>query len=92
MMYVGKRQSQATATATAATFIKQIDFWIMKLRGQNLRQNLLLLETQIQKSIRTHDETPSSQPNVQRRRRPGLPGEIRMRTSHGEYAFMLHAA
>jgi hypothetical protein len=64
MIYVAKSQSQATATAD--TFIKQINFWITKLRGQNLRQNLFLLETQIQKSIRTHDETPSSQPNVKR--------------------------
>jgi hypothetical protein len=63
-MYVAKSQSQVTAAA--ATFINQIDSWIMELRGQSLRQNLLSLETQIQKSIRTHDETPSSQPNVQR--------------------------
>jgi hypothetical protein len=87
MMYVAKSQSQATAAA--ATFIKQIDSWIMKLRGQNLRQNLLFPEIQIQESIRTHDETPTSQLNVQRRRRPG---EIRMRTSHGEYTSMVHAA
>jgi hypothetical protein len=49
MIYFAKSQSQATAAA--ATFIKQIDSLIMKLRGQNLRQNLLLLETQIHRSI-----------------------------------------
>jgi hypothetical protein len=65
MMYVAKSQSQTTAAAT--TFIKQIECWIMELRGQNLHQNLLLLETQIQKNIRTHDKTASCQPNVQRR-------------------------
>jgi hypothetical protein len=65
MMCVAKSQNQ-TETA-AATFIKQIDCWIMELRGQDLHQNLFLLETQVQKSIRTHDKTPSCQPNVQRR-------------------------
>jgi hypothetical protein len=65
MMYVAKSQSQTTAAA--ATFIKQIDCWIMELWGLNLHQNLFLLETQIQKSIRTHDKTPSCKPNVQRR-------------------------
>jgi hypothetical protein len=59
MMYVAKSQT----TAAAAKFIKQIDCWIMELSGQNLHQNLLKLENQIQKSIRTHDKTSSCQPS-----------------------------
>jgi hypothetical protein len=62
MMYVAKSQSQTTVAA--ANFIRQIDSSIMELRCQNL----FSLESQIQKSIRTHDKTPSSKPNVQRRR------------------------
>jgi hypothetical protein len=57
-MYVAESQSQATAAT--AKFIKQIKSSCKELRSQNLRQNLFSLETQIQKSIRTHDETPST--------------------------------
>jgi DNA polymerase elongation subunit (family B) len=39
MMHLAKSQSQTTAAA--ATFIKQIDSWIMELRGQNLRVDYL---------------------------------------------------
>jgi hypothetical protein len=67
MIYVAKSNTSLTIAA-AATFINQIDSWIMELRGQNLRQNLFLLDAQIQKIIRTHDITSSSQPNVQRQR------------------------
>jgi hypothetical protein len=74
-MYVAKSQSQTTAAAA------KIDCWIMELRGQKLHQNLFLLEIQIQKSIRTHYKTLSSQPNVQRHSK-----EIRKRTSYGESA------
>jgi hypothetical protein len=66
MMCIAKSQSQTIAAAD--NFIKQIDSSIMGLRSQNLHQNLFSLETQVQKSIRTHDKTPSSQPNVQSRR------------------------
>ena len=60
MMYVGKSQSLSQRTVAAATFIKQIDSWIMELKSDNLRQNLFLLEAQVQKSIRTLDKTPTS--------------------------------
>jgi hypothetical protein len=66
MMDLVESQSQTTAEAAAAKFIKQIDTSTKELRSQSLRQNLFSLETEIQKSIRTHDKTPSSQPNVQR--------------------------
>jgi hypothetical protein len=42
----------------------------------------VLVETQIQKSIRTHDKTPSSQPNIQLRHSE----DIQKRTSYGETA------
>jgi hypothetical protein len=57
MLYVAKSQSQTTAAA--AKFIKHINSSSKELRSQNLRQNLFSLETQNQKNIRTHDETPS---------------------------------
>jgi hypothetical protein len=47
-------------TIAAATFIEQIDSWITELRRNNLCQNLFLLETLFQKSIRTLDKTPTS--------------------------------
>ena len=58
MIFVAKSQSQTTAAA--AKFIKQINSTSkeLRVRSQNLRQNLFSLETQIQKSIRTHDKTP----------------------------------
>jgi hypothetical protein len=93
-LYVAKSQSQATAAASTFINLKQIDSWIMKLRGQSLRQSFLLLETQIQKSIRTHvhDETPSGEQPTQRTEMARRPGEIRNITSHGEYASMVYAA
>jgi hypothetical protein len=65
MMYFAKSQSKTTATA--ATFIKQNESWIMDLRGQNLRQNLFLLENRSRKASELMIIKSSSQPNIQRR-------------------------